>query len=462
MKTKYLFRVLLSLLAVSIIIFQSCKKDDPKVTTAPTAAFTVSPTSGTTNTIFTFDALGCTDNEDPTSVLKVRWDFDGDGNWDTDWETTKTIEHQHSIESTYNVLLEVQDTDGLTDQETQIIMVSNASSGVAPALIGYFQNWADPASPYIQLDQINSLYNYIDVSFAIPKSGTDYDMVFTPDQVTQAVFKTQIQALQVQGKKVIISMGGATAPISLDNDMERDIFISSMTTIVDTYGFDGIDIDFEGSSISLSGGTIANPVDQPIINLIYAIKQIMANYYTTNHKQLLLTMAPETAFVQGGQSGFSSIWGAYLPIIDALRDSIDILHVQLYNSGSMYGIDGKIYEPGTADFIIAMSEAVIHGFNTQGGMFNGLPASKVAVGLLACSDAADGFIVPDTVKAAINYLMGTGSKPGAYVLANANGYPELRGMMTWSINWDALPNCGGTYEFANNYESIFGTKKPSH
>jgi chitinase len=95
-------------------------------------------------------------------------------------------------------------------------------------------------------------------------------------------------------------------------------------------------------------------------------------------------------------------------------------------------------------------------------MFNGLPASKVAVGLLACSDAADGFIVPDTVKAAINYLMGTGSKPGAYVLANANGYPELRGMMTWSINWDALPNCGGTYEFANNYESIFGTKKPSH
>jgi chitinase len=44
------------------------------------------------------------------------------------------------------------------------------------------------------------------------------------------------------------------------------------------------------------------------------------------------------------------------------------------------------------------------------------------------------------------------------VLANANGYPELRGMMTWSINWDALPNCGGTYEFANNYESIFKAK----
>ncbi len=204
-----------------------------------------------------------------------------------------------------------------------------------PALIGYFHNWQDFNAPYVQLDQVDSRYNMINVAFAVPEFGTSYKMKFVPDQVSQATFISQIQTLQRQGKKVLISIGGATAPVSLNNIAERDAFIVTMTNIVNTYGFDGIDIDFEGSSLSISGGTISTPVDPPIINLIYAIKQIMANYYATKNHRMILTMAPETAFVQGGQSAYGGIWGAYLPVIDALRDSLEILHVQLYNSGSM-------------------------------------------------------------------------------------------------------------------------------
>ncbi len=325
-----------------------------------------------------------------------------------------------------------------------------------PALIGYWQNWSDANSPYIQLDQIDSRYNIIDIAFAVPHSGTDYQMEFVPDQVSQSTVLSQIQTLQSHGKKVIISIGGATAPISLSSNTERDVFISTMNSIINTYGFDGIDIDFEGSSISVSGGTISSPTDQPIIRLIYAIKQIMSDYYSAHGKRLLLTMAPETAFVQGGMSAYGGIWGAYLPVIEALRDSIEILHVQLYNSGSMYGIDGGIYTQGTADFIVAMTEAVIHGFNTLGGTFTGLPASKVAIGLPACSNAAGGgFTVIDTVKAAIDYLRGNGPKPGYYTLTQAGGYPTLRGMMTWSINWDAVNSCATTYQYAANFERIF-------
>ena len=39
-----------------------------------------------------------------------------------------------------------------------------------------------------------------------------------------------------------------------------------------------MDIDFEGSPLSLSGGTIDKPVDAPIINLVYAAKQVMAAF----------------------------------------------------------------------------------------------------------------------------------------------------------------------------------------
>jgi chitinase len=327
-----------------------------------------------------------------------------------------------------------------------------------PALIGYWHNWNDVNAPYIPLDQVDSRYNIVHIAFALPVAGTDYQMEFIPEQVTQATFMNQIQTLQNLGKKVIISIGGATAPITLDNVTERDTFISSMNNIINTYGFDGIDIDLEGISVTVTGGTISNPTDAKILNLIYAIQQIMSDYYTQNNTKLILTMAPETAFVQGGMSAYGSIWGAYLPVIHALRDSIDILHVQLYNSGTMYGIDNNIYTQGTADFIIALTEAVIQGFNTNGGMFAGLPASKIAVGLPACPDAAGGgYTAPVIVTGAMNYLLGNGPKPGTYTLVQTGGYPDLKGMMTWSVNWDAVNTCGTSHQFADLYQLIFGT-----
>lgn len=325
-----------------------------------------------------------------------------------------------------------------------------------PALIGYFHNWNISSAPYIQLDQVDDRYNVIEVAFAVPKSGTDYQMEFRPTQLAPSLFRSQIQTQQSKGKKVLISMGGGGTKVTLDNPVERDSFVSSMTAIVEYYGFDGIDLDFEGSSLSLTNGDIRNPASQPIILMIDAIREIMERYRLRHGKKLLLTMAPETAHVQGGQSQYSGVWGVYLPIIHALRDSIDILQVQLYNSGTMYGIDRGIYSQGTADFIVAMAEAVIQGFNTQGGRFDGLPAHKVAVGLPACTSAAGGgYTSPADVQAALEYLLGKGPRPGQYTLYNPNGYPDLAGMMTWSINWDATTSCNTSFEYANTFETVF-------
>ncbi|MDY8138057.1 glycosyl hydrolase family 18 protein [Aquimarina sp. 2201CG5-10] len=329
-----------------------------------------------------------------------------------------------------------------------------------PGLVGYFHNWENASAPYINLNQIDNRYNIIEIAFAEPKPGSHSDMQFSPALQSQSEFISQIQELQNQGKKVLISIGGANAEVRLTNDTEKNEFINSMNSIISTYGFDGMDIDLEGSSISISGGTnITNPTDTVILNMIDAIEQIMADYQTANGKKLLLTMAPETAYVQGGISAFAGIWGAYLPIIHALRDSIDMLQVQLYNTGGQVGIDGNSYNAATGDFIIAMTEALIQGFNTSGGQFNGLPASKLAVGLPSCTSAAPagGYINPTDVKEAMDYLMGNGSKPGNYTLANASGYPDLGGMMTWSINWDATSGCAGAYEYAQSFENIFGT-----
>ena len=95
----------------------------------PTASFTVSPLSGTTGTDFSFDASGCSDNQDAPSQLEVRWDWENDGIWDTDFSTRKTATHQYSIEGTKTIWLEVKDTDGLIDSTTQYIIVSNTDTG---------------------------------------------------------------------------------------------------------------------------------------------------------------------------------------------------------------------------------------------------------------------------------------------------------------------------------------------
>ena len=325
-----------------------------------------------------------------------------------------------------------------------------------PALVGYWHNWNDANAPYIPLDQVDQRYNIVNVAFAIPDVGSDYKISFVPEQVSPAVFKTQVQTLQSQGRLVNISVGGANGPVVLHTAAERDTFATRLTSILNYYGFDGVDIDLEGSSLSVSGGTIYTPIDQPVINLISAIKLVMQNYRSIFQKKMYLSMAPETAFVQGGKSAYAGIWGAYLPVIQGLRDSLDILHVQLYNSGSMIGPDNNTYSQGTADFIVAMTEMVIQGFLCSGGTFFGLPATKIAIGLPACNMAAGGgYADTAIVGSAIRYLRGVGPKPGIYTLIHFGGYPDLRGMMTWSINWDATINCASIYEYASNFQQLF-------
>ena len=329
----------------------------------------------------------------------------------------------------------------------------------SPVLIGYWHNWNDSNAPYIALDQVDSRYNVVCVSFAVPTSASDMNMLFIPDGITQANFISQIQTLQNQGKKVLLSIGGATTSVSLNDVTNRNAFTNSMTSILNTYGFDGIDIDIEHGNSILASGTITNPTSADCINLIAAINQIKTNYYTTFNRTIMLTFAPETAYVQGGMSAYGGIWGGYLPLLHALRNDLNYVHVQLYNSGSVYGIDGNIYNQGSSDFIIAMTEALIQGFTTAGGMFVGLPENKVVIGLPACPAAAGGgYVAPANVAAAVNYLRGIGSKPGTYTLNQTSGYPNLGGLMTWSINWDKVATCNSTsYQYAQNYQSLFGT-----
>ncbi len=99
-------------------------RDDNITQATPVASFTVTPTSGPTGTIFNFDATGCKDSNDPSSELQVRWDWENDGTWDTDFSRSKTESHAYNSEGNKTIRMEVKNNSGLTSLALRQINVN--------------------------------------------------------------------------------------------------------------------------------------------------------------------------------------------------------------------------------------------------------------------------------------------------------------------------------------------------
>jgi chitinase len=187
-----------------------------------------------------------------------------------------------------------------------------------------------------------------------------------------------------------------------------------------------------------------------IVNLISALKTLKAKY----GDKFVLTMAPETFFVQvghqfyGGSGGGDGRTGSYLPVIHALRDALTVLHVQDYNSGPVMGLDGVYHNMGGAEFHIAMTDMVKAGFTVAntGQTFPGLRPEQIGFGTPAAVPAGNGHTSPAQVQQALTCLV-KGQGCGSYTLRGGPS-PALRGLMTWSINWDRYFN----WEFMNAHE----------
>jgi len=96
------------------------------------ASFTVTPSSGDTNTIFAFDASVSSDFNGSTNSLRFHWNWENDGIWDTAWTMNKMAYHQYSSAGCYAVLLEVNDSNGHFARTIRMITVSNGSPITPP------------------------------------------------------------------------------------------------------------------------------------------------------------------------------------------------------------------------------------------------------------------------------------------------------------------------------------------
>ena len=347
--------------------------------------------------------------------------------------------------TTYTYSIRARDAagnlSGASNQVTATTSPANTGGGgqvPGRAFIGYWHNFEN-GSGFIRLRDVSRDFDVINLSFAEPVPGSRSTIQFVPDTRTSAAeIQADVAQLKSEGKKVLLSIGGANGTVELGSEADKQNFINSVAGIVTQYGLNGIDVDFEGSSVTLNAGDLdfRNPTTPKIINLISALRTLRDRFGPT----FILSMAPETFYVQVGFDAYGGAAGAYLPVIHGVRDILTFIHVQHYNTGTVTALDGVAYASATADFQVAMAEMLLAGFpvaRNQDRFFAPLREDQVAIGLPSSPQAAgSGYTPPAEVAKAVNYLVRGQAYGGRYVLRRAGGYPNFRGVMTFSINWD--------------------------
>ncbi|MFC8361058.1 chitinase [Streptomyces griseorubiginosus] len=283
---------------------------------------------------------------------------------------------------------------------------TGGGGGTVPkhAVTGYWQNFNNGATVQ-KLSAVQAQYDIIAVAFA-DATTTPGAVTFNLDSAglggyTVDQFKADIKAKQAAGKKVIVSVGGQNGTVSVSDPTSAANFANSVYALMQTYGFDGVDIDLENG-----------------LNATY-MSQALRSLSAKAGPSLVLTMAPQTIDMQ-------STSNAYFQTALNVKDILTVVNMQYYNSGSMLGCDGKVYSQGSVDFLTALACIQLEG---------GLSPSQVGLGLPAStSGAGSGYVSPTVVNNALDCLTkGTGC--GSFKPPRT--YPDLRGAMTWSTNWDA-------------------------
>ncbi|MGN9777125.1 carbohydrate-binding protein [Micromonospora sp. H33] len=294
-----------------------------------------------------------------------------------------------------------------------------ASNGVHPPL-----GWIPITDPRIPAHG----YNVINAAFPVIRADGTVLWEDGMDATVRVPTPAEMCRAKAAGLTILMSIGGATAGIDLSSAAVADRFVATVVPILKRYNFDGIDIDIE---TGLTGSGNISQLSTSQANLIRIIDGVLAQMPPT----FGLTMAPETAYVTGGSVTYGSIWGAYLPIIKRYADNGRLwwLNMQYYN-GSMYGCSGDSYAAGTVQGFVAQTDCLNAGLVIQGTTIR-VPYDKQVPGLPAQPGAGGGWMAPSTVAQAWSTYRG-----------------GLKGLMTWSLNWDGSKG----WTFGDNVKALQG------
>jgi chitinase len=297
-------------------------------------------------------------------------------------------------------------------------------------IVGYWHNWLGKSDGYQQgtsnsarLSETPYGYNVVDVAFMV---ATEENRIptFKPYNGTDSEFRAEVAKLNAEGRAVILSMGGGEAHIEFEEGDEQ-VFANEIIRLVETYGFDGLDIDLESSAITAGANQTVIP----------AALKIVKDHYREKGMNFLITMAPEFPHLRTG--------GKYASYIQSLDGYYDFINPQLYNQrgNGVTGADGRWLAQNDdsvkEEFLYTISSYMINGKG-----FVPIPAHKLVLGLPANPDGASN-----------GYVKNPQDLQNALARLKADGNP-IKGLMTWSVNWDGGVDRNGipyNHSFINTY-----------
>ncbi len=199
--------------------------------------------------------------------------------------------------------------------------------------VGYLPSWAGDVDA-IQYDKLT----HINYAFVFP--GPDGSL---PDAGNPAKLRSLVSRAHARGVRVLISVGGwnngndAAFEQLAANPAARSALVSNATALVQRYGLDGVDIDWEYPNPGASAG-----------NFTLLMQELSA---AMHGRGKLLT----AAVVSGGPTA----WG----VEPAVFGAVDFLNLMLYDGGSPHA---------NLDWTVA---------NVNEWKARGLPAAKAVVGV---------------------------------------------------------------------------------
>ncbi|MFF5055664.1 chitinase [Micromonospora sp. NPDC000663] len=292
-------------------------------------------------------------------------------------------------------------------------------------LTGYWHNFDNPAVE-LRLRDVPTEYDLVAVAFAEATTtpgaltfGIDPGLSAALGGYTDADFTADVRTLHSRGQRVILSVGGETGRVTVNDAASATVFADTAATLIARYGFDGIDIDLENG---------LNPT-----YMAQALRALRAKIGSG----LIIAMAPQTIDMQNPAGG-------YFKLALDIRDILTVVNTQFYNSGAMLGCDqNAAYGQGTVNFIVALACIQLEA---------GLRPDQVGLGLPAGPGAAGGGIVaPSVVNAALDCLA-RGTNCGSF--RPPRTYPGIRGAMTWSVNWDVSNGNGFARTVAPHLDTL--------
>ncbi|KAJ9463162.1 hypothetical protein DIPPA_30791 [Diplonema papillatum] len=237
------------------------------------------------------------------------------------------------------------------------------SSGHDDRLVAYVGNWQTcPTTAQV------SHYTHLMVAFAVTytwsASGNICNTQCTisnPMICENTADKSKIRAWQAAGKKVLLSFGGAGMGGSWDGvnkcwefcfGKEASV-VSQLKGIVDLYGFDGVDIDYEYYYENNQGGSSFS-------------KGAQAQYFLKEVTKGLKAAMPSKEISHAPMDADMVPGKAYFSVLKDVASSLDFIMVQYYNG---------ITRPNTGGF----EAAKYHYDNVVSYLFTG-DAKKVVFG----------------------------------------------------------------------------------